>query len=304
MVNRTIVRMLPYVPKPVVRRLAQRYIAGETLADAARAVAELNRQGKLATVDVLGEELRHVDETHAITADYRRLLEEIDERRLAASISVKLTAIGLVLDEDLCEEHLLAILEDARGRGNFVCIDMEDASTTDATLSLYRRVRERGYENVGIVLQAQLRRTLEDARALAPLHPDVRLCKGIYVEPPERAFQGEDEIRESFMHVLAELLQSGSRIAIATHDSSLIRCSRHDLDEAGWSRDRYEFQMLLGVRAAEADKLVRAGEPLRIYVPYGIDWYAYSLRRLQENPRIAGYVTLNALARVVPGWRR
>ncbi|MGZ4400743.1 MAG: proline dehydrogenase family protein, partial [Gaiellaceae bacterium] len=117
MVNRTIVRMLPYVPKPVVRRLAQRYIAGEPLADAARAVAELNRQGKLATVDVLGEELRHVDETHAITADYRRLLEEIDERRLAASISVKLTAIGLVLDEDLCEEHLLAILEDARRRG-------------------------------------------------------------------------------------------------------------------------------------------------------------------------------------------
>jgi proline dehydrogenase len=303
-VNRTIVRVLPRVPKPAVRRLARRYIAGESLDDAMRLVAELNRRGKLATIDVLGEELGHVDETHAITAEYRRLLAEIEARGLGASVSVKLTALGLALDERLCEEHLLAILEDARGRGNFVCIDMEDASTTDATLALYRRVRERGHENVGIVLQAQLRRTLADARALAPLQPDVRLCKGIYVEPPERAYQSHDEVRESFVRVLEELLAGGSHVAIATHDGRLLRRSRQLLAAAGRGRDGYEFQMLLGVREAEADRLVQAGEPMRVYVPYGADWYAYSLRRLQENPRIAGFVTLNALARVVPGWRR
>jgi proline dehydrogenase len=303
-VNRTIVRMLPYVPKPVVGRLAQRYIAGESLEDAMRVVAELNRNGRLATVDVLGEELRHVDETHAMTAAYRELLAEIEARGLDASVSVKLTALGLALDEALCEEHLIAILENARGRGNFVCIDMEDATTTDATLGLYRRVRDRGYENVGIVLQARLRRTLEDARALAPLKPDVRLCKGIYVESPERAYQSDREVRESFMRVLEELLASGSHVAIATHDGALIRRARQLLAGSGRGRDGYEFQMLLGVRADEGDRLVRAGEPLRIYVPYGNDWYAYSLRRLQENPRIAGYVALNAVARVVPGWKR
>jgi proline dehydrogenase len=283
----------------MVRRLASRYIAGETLEDACRVVAELNARGRRATIDVLGEELRDVEATHALTEEYRRVLAELDRRGLDANVSVKLSALGLVLDENLCRQHLRTLVDDARERGNFICIDMEDSRATEATLRLYRELREDGHENIGIVLQSYLRRTLADIQALADLKPDVRIVKGIYLEPAELAYQGTAEVRASFLRCLDALLETASRVDIATHDSFLIVESERRLAAAGWSRERYEYQMLLGVRPDAGEALVRAGNPLRIYVPYGRHWYAYSLRRLQENPRIAGYVTRDAIRRVV-----
>jgi proline dehydrogenase len=176
---------------------------------------------------------------------------------------------------------------------------MEDSSCTDPTLRLYRELREEGYENVGVVLQAYLRRTLVDIADLADLRPNVRLCKGIYAEPPEVAFQDDDEVRESFVRALDALLDAGSYVGIATHDEALLRESERQVAARGLDADEYEFQMLLGVREARASTLVREGHRLRIYVPFGEQWYAYSLRRLQENPKVAGYIAADTLGRVL-----
>jgi proline dehydrogenase len=297
--DRAVVRALPAVPRPVVRRLAAPYIAGSTLDDARRTVASLNAEGKLATVDVLGEEVRRPEEAEAIAAAYHDVLAAIDGDRLDANVSVKLTGLGLKVDRDLCARLLDAVVRDAARRDAFVRIDMEDASTTDDALELYRGLRDAGHENVGIVLQAYLRRTLADVDDLAPLRPNVRICKGIYVEPASIAFRDADVIRRSFLACLDALLAGGCYVGIATHDEALIRGSLERV--AGLRRDRYELQMLLGVREARATELVRERHRLRVYVPYGRRWYEYSLRRLQENPKVAGYVARDAIRRVLPG---
>jgi proline dehydrogenase len=298
--DRTIARMLPAVPRPLVHKLAQRYIAGPTLADACRVVRAANAAGKLATIDVLGEEITRGEEARAIARAYRDVFETIERQDLDSNVSVKLTALGLKLDYDLCRENLESVVRDAARRGNFVRIDMEDASTTDDTLRLYRELREAGYENVGVVLQAYLRRTLDDIRSLADLQPSVRICKGIYLEPPELAFQGYEEVRANFVRALEALLDSGCYVAIATHDEWLVSEGRRIVARRGLGRDEYEFQMLLGVAEPLGKRLVDDGHRLRIYVPFGEHWYAYSLRRLQENPRIAGYIAADTLGRLVP----
>jgi proline dehydrogenase len=298
--DRAIVRLLPAVPKPLVHKLAERYIAGPTLADACRVVATVNAQGKMATIDVLGEEITRYDEARAIAKAYRDVFETIDRERLDSNVSVKLTALGLQLDYGLCRENLESVVREAGRRGNFVRIDMEDSSTTDETLRLYRELRERGLDNVGIVLQAYLRRTLADIAALADLRPSVRLCKGIYVEPPELAYQGYDEVRDNFVRALEALLDAGCYVGIATHDEWLVTEGERIVARRGLGREQYEFQMLLGVTTALGDRLVRVGHRLRIYVPYGEHWYGYSLRRLQENPKIAGYIAVDTLGRLVP----
>ncbi len=284
LLDRAIVTLLPAVPQGLVRRLSSRYIAGSELEDARRVVAELNAAGKLATVDVLGEEITGADEAQAITRAYLDVLDAIDADRLDANVSVKLTGLGLKLDPGLARENLKAIAE----RGTFVRIDMEDSSTTDATLDLYRDLRGDGYENLGVVLQAALKRTVDDARALAGTN--VRLCKGIYIEPPELAYRDFDEIRASYVRALDALLDGGCYVGIATHDEYLVDEGRRAARDRGLGPHDYEFQMLLGVRQELGDRIVRDGHRLRIYVPYGRQWYEYSLRRLQENPKIAGYV--------------
>ena len=292
--DRTIVRLLPAVPRPVVQRLSARYIAGSTIDDAARVVDELNGQGKLATVDVLGEEITSPDEARAIAGQYHDLLARIDDEQLDSNISIKLTALGLDLDLGLCRANLEAIVRDAKERESFVRIDMEDSSTTTRTLGLYRDLRERGYENLGVVVQAYLRRTIGDVEGI----DNVRLCKGIYDEPQAIAYREFEAVRANYLLVLEKLLGQGSFVGIATHDEYLIVEALRRV--RGLPSDRYEFQMLLGVRPDRADALVGAGHRVRIYVPYGTQWYEYSLRRLQENPKIAGYIagdTLNKLLR-------
>jgi len=298
--DRTIARMLPAVPKPLVHMLAQRYIAGPTLADACRVVKRVNGQGKLATIDVLGEEITRDDEARAIAGAYRDVFQTIEREGLDSNVSVKLTGLGLKLDYDLCRENLESVLGEAARWNNFVRIDMEDSSTTNETLRLYRKLRESDHENLGIVLQAYLRRTLDDIRSLADLRPSVRICKGIYLEPPELAYQGYEEVRANFLRALEALLDAGCYVGIATHDEWLVSEARRIVARRGLGPDEYQFQMLLGVAEQLGQRLVREGHRLRIYVPFGEHWYAYSLRRLQENPRIAGYIAADTLGRLVP----
>jgi proline dehydrogenase len=301
LLDRAIVNVLPAVPKGVVRRISSRYIAGTELADACRAVSQLNEAGKMATIDVLGEEITSVDEAMEIMREYRYVFETIEREHLDSNVSVKLTALGLKLGYGLCRRNLEKVVSHAGEIGNFVRIDMEDSSTTDDTLRLYRDLREAGLDNVGVVLQARLRRTLEDIESLADLRPNVRICKGIYVEPDAIAFQDFDEVRENYVAALEQLLDGGSYVGIATHDEWLITEGKRAVEERELEREQYEFQMLLGVRRGLASSLVDEGYRLRIYVPYGAHWYAYSMRRLQENPKIAGYIAADTFGRLIPG---
>ena len=301
LLDRALVRLLPAVPRPVVRRISERYIAGEELADAVRVVRRLNDDRKMATIDVLGEEITRPDEAHAIADAYHAALDAFDRERLDSNISVKPTALGLKLGYDVCRENLIELVEHAARYGNFVRIDMEDSSTTDDTLRLYRQLRADGHENVGVVLQARLKRTVEDVRALAELKPNVRLCKGIYLERPEIAYRDYDAVRRNFGHALDELWGMGCYVGVATHDEYLLEQAQQGARTHGLGREDFEFQMLLGVRPALGDTLVREGHRLRIYTPFGRDWYEYSLRRLQENPRIAGYIATDTFNRLIPG---
>jgi proline dehydrogenase len=300
LLDRAIVRVLPAVPKPVVKRLSSRYIAGDQLSDACRVVKRLNDKGKFATVDVLGEEITTEEEALALVAEYEHVLEAIEREGLDSNVSVKLTGFGLKLDRSLCRDNLARLVRTAGGRGNFVRIDMEDSSTTSDTLAIYRELRDEGLDNVGIVLQSYMKRTLTDIAGLADLKPNVRVCKGIYVEPPEVAYQDFETVRLNFVEAVSTLLDNGSYVGIATHDEWIIAEALTLLEERELRPEQYEFQMLLGVRSHLGDELVREAHRLRIYVPYGRQWYEYSLRRLQENPKIAGYVAMDTLRRLRP----
>jgi proline dehydrogenase len=297
LLDRAIVRLLPAVPKPVVQLFSSRYIAGSTLEDALRVVRRLNGEGKMATVAVLGEEITKVSEARAIAQTYCEVFAAIESGRLDSNVSVKPTALGLDLSYDLCRENLESVLREAAKSGNFVRIDMEDSSTTSDTLRLYRELRERGFDNVGVVLQAYLRRSLDDVRALADLEPNVRLCKGIYIEPPSIAFTDNEAVRANYVRCLDALLDAGAYVGVATHDEWLIGQALTRLQRLQPSE--YEFQMLLGVREQRASELVAAGHRLRVYVPFGEHWYQYSLRRLQENPAMAGTIARATVGRVL-----
>jgi proline dehydrogenase len=293
LLDRALVRLLPAVPRPVVRRIADRYIAGEEIDDAVATVSELNAEGKTATIDVLGEEIHNAEEAQQIVDAYGDAIEAIGEHGLDANVSIKPTALGLKLGYDVGRRNLETVVRHALERSNFVRIDMEDSTTTDDTLRMYRELRDVGLDNVGVVLQARLRRTLDDIAALADLRPNVRICKGIYLEPESIAYTEFEEIRASYVRSLEALVETASFVGIATHDEFLISEGKRI------ARERYEFQMLLGVRESLGQELVRGGERLRIYVPFGRQWYEYSLRRLQENPRIAGYIATDTVGRLL-----
>jgi proline dehydrogenase len=299
LLDSALVRLLPAVPKPVVQLFSSRYIAGATLVEAVECVRELNAGGKMATIDVLGEEITREDETRAIAQAYRDVFAAIHEEALDANVSVKVTALGLHLAYGLCRENLVDVIRAAAGYGNFVRIDMEDSTTTDDTLRLYRDLREDGHDNVGVVLQARLRRTLDDVDRLVDLQPSVRLCKGIYLEPAAIAFTEYEAVRANFLRCLDDLLDAGCYVGVATHDEWLIGESLARISERGLGQLEYELQMLLGVREERRDELVEEGHRLRVYVPYGEHWYRYSLRRLQENPAMAGTIARATAGRVL-----
>jgi proline dehydrogenase len=296
LLNKLLVAALPAVPKPVVRKFASRYIAGEEISDAVRAVKELNRQGILATLDVLGEDISQRSEALTARDKILEVLETIEREKLDSNVSIKLSQVGLKLDRQFCLANMSAIVRRAKELNNFIRIDMEDSSCTDDTLWVYRSLRKE-FQNVGIVLQAYLRRTEKDVRSMmADGLRNFRLCKGIYIEPEAIAFKTHDAINQNYMQVLRVMLEGGSYVGIATHDDALIGGGYAIVQEFSLRKDQYEFQMLLGVRPELRSRIVRDGHRLRVYVPFGRQWYQYSIRRFKENPQVAGNV-LKALFR-------
>jgi len=291
MIGQVITPFLGLVPKSIVRSIAKRYVAGETLESALSTVQRLNNAQIWATLDVLGENTKSNEEADETLKAYEECLDAISRLGLKSNISIKLTHFGLRLDKDKTRDRVLSLVEKAHNLKNFVRIDMEDSSITQVTLDIYRYVRER-FSNVGCVLQAYLKRTLEDAKALASEGANVRICKGIYNEPKEIAYKKKDEIRKKFLEVAEVLLEGANTyVAFATHDLYLIERCLELVKEKHISSDRFEFQALLGVPIEETLKaLVRDGYKVRVYVPFGKEWYPYSIRRLKENPRIASYV--------------
>jgi proline dehydrogenase len=286
--DRVIARTLPAVPKPIVRRVANRYIAGETTDEALGLVSRLNARGFRATLDILGEHIHRMEQAQRAAEGYLNLLAEIAKRNVESTVSIKLTQLGLKLDATRCFDFIRNVVQSAKELNNFVRIDMEDSSCTTDTLRIYRELR-RDFSNVGVVVQAYLRRTMDDVCALQDLRPNYRLCKGVYVEPREISFRDMRVINRNYTTLLDAMLRSGSYVGIATHDELMVWEAFRIIRELKLPATAYEFQMLLGVDEQLQNVIHNAGHPVRIYIPFGRDWYAYSVRRLRENPRLAGY---------------
>ncbi len=289
LLNNLVVATLPFVPKPIVGKVASRYIAGVTLTDAMNKVQHLNAQKAMATIDVLGEDVFTKEQSLQSRDESIAVLNEIEKLKLDSNLSVKLTSLGLKIDPQFCMENSLAIVAQANAHNNFVRIDMEDHTCTDDTLYVYRAVRER-YSNVGIVIQSYLHRSVDDVRKLASEKALVRLCKGIYNEPPNVAIKDHVGIQRNFLKLLRILFEARCYVGIATHDDVLIDGAIEMINEYKMGPSQYEFQMLLGVREERRKQLISQGHRLRVYVPFGRDWYSYSVRRLKENPQMAGHV--------------
>ena len=294
--DRAIARLLPAVPDQLVQRISSRYIAGETVAEACRTVKQLNEQGKMATIDVLGEEISTAEAALEIVGAYHDVFEAIQSEHLDSNVSVKLTGLGLARIRPLQTESPNRRAPCGRERqlrahrhGGLGC--------TSDTLRMYRELREEGLDNVGVVLQAYLRRTIRDIRELAPLRPNIRLCKGIYIEPPLMRTVTSMPSGRTSCSACASCCAARC-VGIATHDKWLISEGQRLVAEHGLKPEEYEFQMLLGVTPAAGDRLIHEGDRLRVYVPFGKHWYSYSMRRLQENPKIAGYIAGDTVDRL------
>lgn len=289
--------MMRATPRPLVRALASPYIAGETRASAiALARTLFADRGLSATIDVLGEDIKDRTEADKMLGEYLAILADLDGVG-HANISVKLSALGQAIDPELCARHLEALLQRAAAHGQFVRFDMEDRTTTDSTLQLYRRFVGR-YPLIGPVLQSRLHRTEQDVRDLAPLKPNVRLCIGIYNEPPEFGLISKPRMKQRLLDLLEMMWANGQYVAIATHDEAIIRKALVLAGKMGKTPEDYEIQMLLGVpRARIHRELLAQGVKVRLYVPYGEQWYQYCLRRLDGNPEMARMVLGNLFSR-------
>jgi proline dehydrogenase len=272
--------------------VTRRFVAGETLDDAVAAIRQLNRQYVRASFDHLGESISSEAETRAEVREYTRVLDAIRDNALDSNVSVKLTQLGLDIGTDLCYENTRTIVEAARERQNFVRIDMEDSTKTDATLEVFRRLR-RDFDNVGIVVQSYLYRTEKDVDELLALGARIRLCKGAYKEPASVAFQDKRDVDANYVLVMKKLLASGIFHGIATHDEKMIEATRRFAAEQGIQPDKFEFQMLYGIRRDLQDRLVSEGYGMRVYVPYGGYWYPYFMRRLAERPANIWFIMKN-----------
>lgn len=297
LMDRAVSATLPVVPKPIVGYFSKRYIAGAAMEDAFGVVRDLAGEGAMATLDILGEFISSAEEAAANTLKYAELLRRISAEGLPdANVSVKLSALGLAIDRNMCLENMRRILVVVAELRSFARIDMEDSPWTDATIEVYRALRTEFPGRVGIVVQSRLRRTIDDVDAIAQEPSNFRLCKGIYLEPREIAYTDPELIRRNFVWALELMLERGAYVGIATHDERLVWESLRLLRRFGLKRDGYEFQMLLGVDEQLRRIILRGGHRLRVYVPFGEQWYAYSVRRLRENPQIAGHA-LKALFR-------
>lgn len=298
LLHRLLIAPLPYVPQSVVWQMSRRYVAGTNLDGAYKTVRDLNALGCSATVDVLGEDSTSLAEVETARDLYLEALTGVSEQLLDCNASIKLSDMGLRFDTDLCYQVLETIVESAGRYGNFVRIDMEDSSVTSITLDIYRKLREE-HENVGTVIQSCLHRSKDDIQTLLDADiAHIRLCKGIYVEPQEIAYTDPDDIRQSYQDLLVQLFEGGAtKVGIATHDPLLVEHAEATIERLKIDKTRYEFQMLLGVAGTMRARLVAEGHPLRVYVPFGERWHAYSMRRLRENPGIAMHIIRNLFTR-------
>jgi len=296
LINELIVSVVQILPKSIVRKFSNRYIAGDSLQDAVLVVQELNKKGIHATIDVLGESITTKEEAEASKQACSEVLDAIRKLQLKANLSIKPTQMGLQLDENFCYDQVLTLVEKAKTMNNFVRLDMEDSTCTDSTLQLYKKLRET-HDNCGVVIQAYMRRSLSDLIALNALKPNIRLCKGIYIEPVSIAFKGKEEIRKNYLDILKWMFENKHYVGIATHDPYLIDEAINLINTLQIPRDAFEFQMLLGIREDLRDYLAESGYKVRIYVPFGKDWYLYSIRRLKENPNVAGQIVKNLFLR-------
>jgi proline dehydrogenase len=288
-VNYVMVKTIQIMPKKLVRIFANKYIAGDNINDAIAKVKELNANKIVTTIDVLGEAIKDREEAKVSKNESLEVLDAIVKHNLDGNLSVKLTMLGLYFDYDYTKSLFREIMEEAKRKNIFVRIDMEDSPVTDVTIKMYEEMRK-DFDNVGLVVQAYLRRAEKDVLKLTEQKANFRLCKGIYVEPEEIAYKGRQEIRDNFMKILRIMLERGAYAGIATHDDYLTKESEKLVSELNLTKDKYEFQMLLGVREWLRDELVAKGNKLRVYVPFGSRWYQYSIRRFKENPNVAGQV--------------
>lgn len=286
--------LLPLVPKGVAKRFASRYVPGETLEDALAAASRMNALGMCASLDILGEYSATLNDAIAAADEYISALEAIADRKIDSNISVKPTHLGLKINPEKCYELYRELCSKARQTDNFVRIDMENSATTQATLDLYVRLR-RDFDNVGVVVQSYLRRTHNDVRELLRERANLRVCKGVYVEPRSIAYKEMEIINNNFISILETVLSNGGYAGIATHDERLVWRALELLDKLNPSSSKYEFQMLWGVDDELRDVILGTGHKLRMYIPYGREWYAYSMRRLRENPALAGHVFRSAM---------
>ena len=280
------------MPRSLVWIFSKRYIAGKKLENAVNLVKMLNLKRIYATIDVLGEAVKNKDEAAQAKNKCMEVLEAIKKDGLLSNLSIKPTQLGLGIDEDFAFEQVSELAKKSMEINNFIRIDMEDSPYTDATFRLFKRLNKK-FDNVGVVVQAYLKRSYNDVVELNKLGTDYRLCKGIYIEPAQIAFKDKQKIRDNYVKILEEIMKAGNYIGIATHDEYLINEAYRLIKQLNISKDKFEFQMLLGVREDLRDKINADGYKIRIYVPFGKDWYKYSIRRLQENPQIAGHILKN-----------
>lgn len=295
MFNKFIASILPLFPKKFVWIFSRPYISGETIDDAIRVSRELNSKNIRVTLDVLGEFIKSLEEADANRQEYLHLIDCAWEAGIDMNVSLKPTSFGLLIDKDICYGHIREIVAKMASFNGFIRIDMEDSPCTDLELELFRKLRDEFPANVGLVLQAYLRRTMSDLQNLAPLNNDknplsFRLCKGIYVEPEEIAFKKHDEINTHFLEDLEFIFRNRMHVGIATHDKYLIEGAYRLIGKYNVSPDMYEFQMLYGVTPKLRESIVREGHHMRVYVPFGKEWFGYSTRRLKENPKMASHI--------------
>jgi proline dehydrogenase len=286
----------------LARRMASRFVAGETIEEAMTAVRALNARGITASLDLLGESVHREEEARATAQSYLDLLDRIQSQKLDANVSLKLTAMGLDISEDLCVANMQMVLDRARDYGSFVRIDMESSAYTERTLHMFEHRLYPSYpKHVGIVLQSYLRRTFADVEMANRLRARVRICKGAYQEPASVAFPDKRDVDEQYIRCMRSLMSEGNYPGIATHDERIIADAKRFAAERKIETDRYEFQMLYGVRRDLQEQLVRDGYRMRVYVPFGTQWYPYLMRRLAERPANVAFMTGNVVKEMLRG---
>ena len=299
MINKLIANLLPYMPKRFVWMFSQRYIAGETIEDGLKAAHELNGKGILVTIDLLGEFIKDIRQANDNKNQYLEIISRFTTNGFQGNFSVKPTMFGLLIDEEKCYTYLREVVKFATERNSFIRIDMEDSQCVDKEINLYRRLKAEFPKSVGLVLQAYLRRTPTDLENMMDMHLpgsplNFRLCKGIYIEPKEIAWKGYDEVRRQFLFILDYMLKHKMYVGIATHDKFLIEGAYELIKKYNTPKEEVEFQMLYGVTPELRASVVEKGHRMRVYVPFGKEWFGYSTRRLKENPRMA-FLIIKAL---------